>query len=544
MPHLMLLLYRAGAGALGAIPSGRIRKGLLSIGTRIAPVIMRVSSRHHIPILTEIMGSTEVRNHSYDQLAGMWEKPRPLLHRIMSLEQALFTGRAICILNPELSPFKSEKDLKMFMIQRYKSDVIDSIMKRLPLETQFLKIFAHEVVHHLILRGTSLLALIDMLSWKERIEFMYVTDKFHTKTGFPRVVDGLRPSDRETTLRILAGYERQLSALSDDKFMNAALKDSIAHFLFIYLVYPEVIVPIVEGITWAILEDWVNDEGKLRKMLDTYFNGSVEDYEHTHWYVEKAKKLLDRGWDVEKLIGVSNRALNVPLAAVEEMRQSKGVEDVIAELREVTRKRFEVLSEGGDTQDAPEEDKKFATIARYLVDDSYDLNLELSGFIAGVLSREPEVLTYIGEVVPITLSGRVYEDLTVYLNSTTDKGMVLRYDPYANLPRMDSVRVRATGRPFRTLEDIVGDFPLTHRTFLTMLCMREESESIGRRFLPSEAARRYIKCVTQISEVFGDLGEQALQGRLLAGDYLEAWLYYILGMGDLAPKITGLHGLW
>ncbi|PUA31732.1 MAG: hypothetical protein B7O98_08905, partial [Zestosphaera tikiterensis] len=118
--------------------------------------------------------------------------------------------------------------------------------------------------------------------------------------------------------------------------------------------------------------------------------------------------------------------------------------------------------------------------------------------------------------------------------------------------------VKRTNREFGTLEDLVGDLPLTMRTafeILYLLSLGEQDEVLEKgRVLMGDEFKRYCEVIKELKELIStEDPNKSVAGEILDLSsfdeyhfelFLKLWLYLVLRLGRALNKLSGLHGMF
>ncbi|MEM2186493.1 MAG: hypothetical protein QXW23_03445 [Thermofilaceae archaeon] len=497
----------------------------------------------HVP-QTHPLYTTAMRMFQKDAIIKEWEK-------------ALFTGRIIAITDPEiversaLSGVQSEEEGRK-IIKKLLEGLRLSISER-KAEEDLLEVLKHEYCHWYILRETSVVTLLDAVSWMIRMLQIYLTEIFHIRTGFERELK--KQLEVNEALKRLSEVEKGIDAIVKDDINLKIFRYLIHYILFLYTVLLKSIIIVVEPVTWAIMG--YNQEDCMRLLME-YFSDDVRR-ELAERVLKRSLELIENGIDVFRLMKLSRQSLDVPLKYLNDYIENGYIEvdkEKYADLAVYFYDRFmRITSEAHcEIETSKECDKNPATVWSNIFSSRSDVNKAIVDLVGSILAEEPEVLKYLAERAALVST---FEEPTIFIINPKDYNFI-RYDPLAGLTESASVinvYVRRTKRLFNTFEDIVGDLPLTHRGFILSLHAKlifNDVDSVTRTFRLHErrlGEKFYEKILDEAIALGGWDRDKLIRlyretDSFTFKDYLISWAYLVLRLGEKAGLLSGLHGAW
>jgi len=551
-----------------------IRRQIIKTGLGLVRPLIRISA--YLPTARRFAG-TQVDVHLWSELssarAGM-NGGRVAPFRLLACDTGLYTGRIINVRGPvELAQIGLDCSEVKACEEKFRSwfeDEGHGLLERIAYVGEqgdlpaYMKPLAHEFVHWLCFKETAMATLVDMVSWRLRVDMMALSELVHIRTGLPRIYQNTMTSDlvRER----LAAYDGPLDRLAGEATAVMIFDDIKAHNGFAIGFYPRIIAPIIEPATWVLVEsDWTSTEDNRKRVLNAYFGDDGQTRQIASEILEESNAFLTRdAQSRKKLIEAVNEAMNMPLQKIRLYVRTGDLSGLQLELAN----RLRAILAGKDVERAVDADRRFTSVLQYMLTEKYEsggetTHVKVVDLISGLLSKEAEVAKYVTETLSdVFLSGQshgAYTKPTVFLGSVVaGKYVRLRYDPLAGLtsgqsPAMDGVKVRSTGRSFGTLEDMVGDIPLSIRTALMMLMYFNASncqELLEGLAYPlkllenkAEAWALYESSTKELRAVAAEKDLHYPTDLDLRG-FLDFWLYYVMRMGVYAECLHGLHGMW
>ncbi|PUA31699.1 MAG: hypothetical protein B7O98_08735 [Zestosphaera tikiterensis] len=542
-----------------------VKRYILTQAFKTLPKVIRVSRR--IPLLNPFAGII-IENHTPFQLLSLSRTTR-----LSYVSEGMYTGRIIYINGPipvtelglQCSGESRERcellySTKIKGILNELENNIYNLNLKSPPESRFMRAFIHEYVHWMILRGTSLATLVDALSWKERLDLIYLLEKFHRFTGFPRE-NGGNGIGRNETFNELKKLENAVREFSKNPDHVEVFRDFLTHHLFLRGFYSSIIGIVVEPVTWVLVEpEFVN---RRDEYLRIYFQDDALRKYATE-ILNLSEDFLNKGGNKGKLVEIAKTSLDIPLNLVDRYRLEIGLHHLPEEIK----KRFELGLKGEYIETSTNEEKRLTTVLHYILYERYEVNAKVIRLLSEIIAEEPEVFDYLASRFASLVSlasQRTYENATVFTRVCWDGNCeILRYDPLAEptLSReeggMRGVHVKRTNREFGTLEDLVGDLPLTMRTafeILYLLSLGEQDEVLEKgRVLMGDEFKRYCEVIKELKELIStEDPNKSVAGEILDLSsfdeyhfelFLKLWLYLVLRLGRALNKLSGLHGMF
>jgi hypothetical protein len=339
---------------------------------------------------------------------------------------ALYTGRMIYICD-EITNETLETLTKSFQIDFQKSYkkldaqwrfivekiILPELNKNLGLENEefskneVLRDLRHEYIHWRIFRETSFATLIEAISFKLRFLFMFLAEKTHqTIAELPREGICLSLSQEDTKYKIKK-YEGYIDEIGKSIVCQNVFRDAIVHHFMLNSVYAKTVSMIIEPLTWAIAEkDWVKSEDEKNSLFEEYFfDQKTRRYAKT--ILDKAIQFLEKN-TADKLIKMGRAALNIPISSL-----SQYIYNMNEDIQDEIYNRFMEQINGRKIEVSPPHQNRFIVVLHYLLNENYDLNIEVNKCFAKVLSEEPKVCAYILATILYNLSIPVYEEPTI-----------------------------------------------------------------------------------------------------------------------------------
>jgi hypothetical protein len=563
-----------------------LRRRQIELGLRLVRGVMRLSNR--LPMFQRF--ATAVVDVHVSTELSLARRGRPIApFRLLRRGGGLYTGRMMNIKGPvDLHKFGLEfSDLRtcesMFRAWFEKklpilegmihtgmidtSTLVDpprsalGIMPKDASEDCLIEL-VHEFVHWLCFKQTSMATLVDMISWRLRFDMICMSELLHLRTGFPRLYEP--PLTVEEARQRLEGY-RELDGFARDETALEIFTDLATHYGYSIGFYPTVIGPIIEPPTWAIVEpSWIGGD-RGRGKLDEYFGDDKGSRSVASDVLDLSVDFLKSGvaHTTEKLIETVNRTLNMPLDKLRLYVRSGNLQGLQTELAN----RFKEALIDHDIEQATVADRSLTSVLQYSLTDKYEVDgnerdLKIVNILSGLLSREPEVSRYVIRTLSDALlseqSPGVYRNPTLFMGSIVEGDYVtLRYDPLSGLgaksePTMGNISVRFAGKTFNSLEDLVGDNPLSIRTAMLILTYFNSADYpslLGELGYPLKFLQDGEKAVILYNSLTEELLDMAPKmglsyPKVEFRSFLSFWLYYLLRMGVYAKYLQGLHGMW
>jgi len=463
-------------------------------------------------------------------------------------ETGLMTGRAIVLNLTGLKgtdQFIHKKGADTETILKALREVRRNIkQEKFACKSDIERILAEEYLHWEELHGTSILALIDGISWAIRIQQIAIMEKFHEETKFPRKIGKtFRPMEHDKTLDEINKYnllENFLKKIDYNDILSKYFRNiQIVHFY----ISPQLSV-FLEPLTWAALGL------EIEEHIGNYFPQKGKERRCARRIYEAAKRFLkSNNNDVSGLVALVNRTLDIPPELFREHIKDK------KSLLEVFLERFEKLINNGEVEVSADEHKTH--FASYLIAFDYT-DYESLNTLMDILRRYPSLLQYIGNIFIKLSTQKIYSDPSIFI--LTENGTFV-YDPLTGIeisPKSRRVPVIAG------LEDIVGDLPMTLRGFIFYLWhsfrddifkkyLSEKIPSLSIRLgIPEDELKNLLtdtfeKLKATFQWQFKDLREMmnGKVSRKLALKFFKSWLYVIHRLGWMSEEIlTGLHAMY
>jgi hypothetical protein len=564
-------LVRLAGDMLSSIPAP-IRRRLTARGLRIARGFLKMSNRFPI---SGSLSATVVDVHTATELSSARARlgDAPVApFRLLRSGGGVYTGRMIHVKGPvdlrgigidSSDVVTAEATFRDWFDQKGVRVLEDGAYENPEaISEDYMKELVHEFVHWLCFRQTSMATLIDMISWRLRFDLICLCELFHLKTGLPRLYEP--PRTIEEAHKLIEKHQEDLRKLARDETAVAIFSDLVTHQGFTVGFYPRVIGPIIEPATWALVEgSWTASEYERNRALDRYFSNERSRSIASDILDHSMAFLRPRGAQTRKrLIETVNQAVNMPLVRLRAYVRSGDLEGLQTELLS----RFEKVLVGQETEQATAADRSFAAVIQYLLTDKYLLgesttDLKTVDVVSRLLAREREVSRYVIQTFSQALvPSQPQSKPTVFLGACIGQDYVtLRYDPFAGLTgsgkaAMQNIIVGLTGKKFNTLEDLVGDKPLSMRTALMILLYVQPKAENSQELLndlgyPLQFLRNNKEPVCLYKSVTNELREMACETRLWYPEldfygFLRFWLHYVSRMGVYASYLQGIHGMW
>jgi hypothetical protein len=402
----------------------------------------------------------------------------------------------------------------------------------------FVKVACEELVHGLILHGTSVHELVDIASWEERFLLMYILEIAHRTIGdtFPRSPElvwggGLSDDRIEEVLRASRKF------LEEDEDVKRRLVEAFEELYFKMffksIFYPTIILPFVEVPTWIVL-------AKLGLMNESEVEERIEDYmpieqEEVAEYVYQHL----RGLDVEEVISIVKKSLNAPLEDLKKCLIGGRAGEEVIRLSRLVLERLESVVEGRRVSVYKAD--KWGLLASLRIFKMRDL----TKLFAEILSEEPEVMKC------VAFQSARPRRLGVVLAS--NKCTIL-YDPWT-MEKSDEIYggivVRRTGRRLTTTEDLIGSTPLVLRSYLMLrhYLSRGDQDSIAaiREIVgvDEDTWKGYIDGVGRFRFMnMTDKDVVLKMDPIYAIDSILGVMYTFAKLGERAKELAGLHGIY
>jgi hypothetical protein len=411
------------------------------------------------------------------------------------------------------------------------------------------RVACEEFLHGLMLDGTSLHKLVDVVSWEERFLSIYMLEVVHRalpETLFPRSPEiawsnGLSDDEIERILResrrILEEYE------SVKKRLTEAFKELYARMFFKSIFYPSVVLPLVEAPTWELLvklglmeRDDVED-----RMID-YFAGEDEISQRQFGMAKRVSELI-KELDVEEIVSAVRNCLNIPLEDLKRVLTGGEVGKEVIRLSDLLFERLENVLKGLRV------DVEVHAISMKSLLTSLGIfrMRDLTEVFSEILSEEPEMMRC------VALYSARPRKLGIILSSS--KCTVL-YDPWT-MEESDEIYggvvVKRTGRKLTTTEDLVGSTPLVFkgylmlRHYLTITGGIEHLIAKVQRILgvDEKTWKDYVNGLERFSFV-----EMIDRDNVLnispshAIDAILGVIYTFAKLGERATRLGGFHGIY
>jgi len=466
-------------------------------------------------------------------------------------EMGLTTGRAIVLILPEL------KGIDQFIHKVGDTETILNVLREARWNIEQKKfactggiecILAEEYLHWEELHGTSILALIDGISWAIRIQQIAITKEFHEETKFTRKIGKtFRPMEHDKALDEIDRYNIENFLKRID--YNDILTKYFRNIQIIHFYISSQISVFLEPLTWAALGL------KIEKRIDDYFPQKGKERRCARRIYKAAKRFLkSNNNDVFGLVALANRALDIPAELLREHITRQYVKDKKS-LLEVLLERFEKLISNGEVEVSADEHKTY--FASYLIAVDYTDYGSLKIMIDNI-RQHPSLFQYITEIMSKISTKKIYNVPSIFI-FTKDGTFII--DPITGIeisPNRRHVPVIAG------LEDIVGDLPMTLRGFIFYL-WHSFRDDIFKKYLSEKIPSLSIRLGIPENELkdlltdtfekvkatfqwqFKDLRDM-LNGKIsqnMALKFFKSWLYVIHRLGWMSKEIlTGLHAMY
>jgi hypothetical protein len=411
------------------------------------------------------------------------------------------------------------------------------------------RVACEEFLHGLMLDGTSLHKLVDVVSWEERFLSIYMLEVVHRalpETLFPRSPEiawsnGLSDDEIERILResrrILEEYE------SVKKRLTEAFKELYARMFFKSIFYPSVVLPLVEVPTWELLvklglmeRDDVED-----RMID-YFAGEDEISQRQFGMAKRVSELI-KELDVEEMVSAVRNCLNIPLEDLKRVLTGGEVGKEVIRLSDLLFERLENVLKGLRV------DVEVHAISMKSLLTSLGIfrMRDLTEVFSEILSEEPEMMRC------VALYSARPRKLGIILSSS--KCTVL-YDPWT-MEESDEIYggvvVKRTGRKLTTTEDLIGSTPLVFkgylmlRHYLTITRGIEHLIAKVQRILgvDEKTWKDYVNGLERFSFVEMIDRDSVLNiSPSHAIDAILGVIYTFAKLGERATRLGGFHGIY
>jgi uncharacterized protein YaaR (DUF327 family) len=483
-----------------------------------------------------------------------------MLKRDVGMEVlGMTTGRYIVVVEPDLvkkymGNLSNEGEYRE-VIKEYLKRIEDSLSSDEEREetNELFKTLRHEYYHWYILKETSVATVIDALSWMIRFLQITLTEIFHRKTNFERRVN-FDPLNEREAIEKLRRLDESINEIVENPENLELFQQLIYHINTLYYIILSAIKFIVEPVTWALTEDLK----KCQQMLKNYFPKGER-----RWASDILSKTLDlkvKGVDKLSILGFARQSLDVSLEQINNyLREGeiKEGEKTYNNLAEYFYDRFINLISNTYHHEISKKKETYATVVSYIFNHSSKVNATLTKIISEILAEENEALNFIMKIATAKVHEEIYKNPGVF-TILPDSLNFYRYDPLAGLTspssKMDAY-VKRTGMTFQSFEDLVGDLPLTHRTFI--LSIRDRLTGIKsscarllsyyERITGEETYDKILEESIKIGEWSAEKFIRLHKGDIDKGlfrDYLRSWSYMIFRLGRKALLLRGLHGIW
>jgi len=470
------------------------------------------------------------------------------------------TGRYIVVVEPDLvkkymGNLSNEGEYRE-VIKEYLKQIEDSLFSDEEREepNELFKTLRHEYYHWYILKETSVATVIDALSWMIRFLQITLTEIFHRKTNFERMIK-FDPLNEHEAIEELRRLDESINEIVENPENLELFQQLIYHINTLYYIILSAIKFIVEPVTWALTED----SEKCQQMLKNYFLKEerrwASDILSETLNLKKVKRL-----DKLSILGFARQSLDVPLEQINNYLREGEIKEggeTYNNLAEYFCDRFIDLTRNTYRHEISRKKETYATVFSYIFNHNSKVNATIVKIISEVLAEENEAFNFIMRIASAKIHEEIYKNPGVF-TILPDSLNFYRYDPLAGLTssssKMDAY-VKRTGVTFQGFEDLVGDLPLTHKTFI--LSIRDRLMGVE-----SSCARllRYYERITgeetydKVLEESINVGEWVAKkfirlhkgdiDKSLFRDYLRSWSYMIFRLGRKALLLRGLHGIW
>ena len=476
---------------------------------------------------------------------------------------ALMTGRAIVLENQHIiEGLKQKIDLREFpdsFINYINNEVIRAINSKKDKYSNINieLILAEEYLHWKILKGTSLLVLIDGLSWAIRIQQIALANAFFKTTNFPKKFNKDRePLTHEQTLNCIRKYDNNVERMKSFSTMLARYIKNL-DLLYAYLA-PEITV-FVEPVTWALLK---LEQNLIEDRFRTYFKINEDRSIAKKVYYEARKCLEKKSSDY--IIMQANKALDVPSNIIaQHVSRRQRLSSIIAD-------RFTKLCHNEAIETSALRSKTNLSSWLTAID---SIDNESWKMISNVLLSNSQLLAYIIDIATTTSEKKIYNMPSVFIFDKNEETYI--YDPLTGIiitPNPNKTKVPVV----RGLEEIIGagDLPLTFRGFIMRLHKMIIAPFSKEDFEDKISSLSYQLGISKekLEKLFNDTFDDMYKtfgwkasdfmyfnpdvNKLNNDEYIrkyqrftikffKSWAYVICRLGYLSEKaLGGLHGLY
>lgn len=421
----------------------------------------------------------------------------------------------------------------------------------------YIRTLAHEYVHWLITRGTSIALLINAFSWVVRLDWMYLTDRFHDYTGYPRKVkDVLGMNIDEEIIR------KKIKDLVSKEDVQLVFDDLTKHYLFIFGPLAQAVTLIVEPVTWPIIDcsDYRVDCSKCSDVVKSEnYENELAKYFTVKELHDAASNILNMVIDRMKqkdfeydsiidIINIAKKTINIPTKTLVEIVNSPNPREIINIIHE----RFNRLMDGKEVEVASPEEIRSINVYYYILNVA-----QSSRYVSSMLTRTIKwdslmyLIKRVGEELGLKgkgVPGDIPQILALYMKCD-DKGCRV-----PNLPYVGYLRERVFG----TLEDLISDYPLTMKITLDILINKSLYNRNGDDYL--EILRSCFASINECSKLWDDMNleighcDKECSGEILGltqaqlkdrvAKFMELWFDIISRHAECLMKLPAFQGIF
>jgi hypothetical protein len=481
-----------------------------------------------------------------------------MLKRNLGMEViGMTTGRYIVIVEPDLvkkyvSSISDEGEYRE-VLKDYLKQIEDSLFsgkREMGEVNELFKTLRHEYCHWYILKETSVAVVIDALSWMIRFIQIALTEIFHRKTNFERIII-FDPLNELEAIKELRRLDENINEIVEDPKNLKLFQQLIYHINALYYIVANAVRVVVEPVTWALTED----PKRYQQMLKSYFLEGEQELAKD--VLSKTLDLKNKGIDNISILELARQSLDVPLEKINNYLREGYIregEEISYDLTEYFHDRFINLASNNSRYEISAKKETYATVFSYIFNRKSEVNATIVKIISELLIEETEVLNFIMRIARENVHEEVYKNPGVFIRSP-DNLSFYRYDPFAGLTSSSSkmnAYVKRTGKTLQTFEDLVGDLPLTHRTFIfslrdKLVGMETVLLKYYEKIIGDETYNKVLEEAISIGEWSAGKIVRLFKGELdksLFRDYLRSWSYVILRLGRKALLLNTLHGIW
>ena len=469
------------------------------------------------------------------------------------------TGVKICKCDKEglweisrrfLDDFMRESNVykKVDLVWRFLRDLVNSGYVRVGVDggKYFVSTLLEELIHLEIVHNTTIHALLNAISWEERVLYMYILEKVHRVLGseFPRTPEhnwksGLRDEEVKKVLErsreILIGRSEDLRGIIE------AFKEIYYRLCFKYYYYLIVMLPFVEIPTWIILREvgLISREdfnGKFESQIPGGLWRIASEVEDLITSALNEKKL-----SVNDIVTTIKKSLSLPIEDVKEclFKEKPGVE--VECLTKKIFSRFKSLIENRSVKVYEVRGGVSSWLRLFRIFKMKDI----AEVFSDILSEEPEVLECVaslstkptkpGIVLSSSECSIIYDKWTMEESSKICGGII----------------VKRTGKELATLEDLVGSTPLVLRGYLMLRHYLKNNRTSEVNFIRERVGvdestwSSYVNYITNNLSYVDILDRDSLNmSSSHVVDSILGVIYTFAKLGEKATRLGGLHGIY